>query len=84
MNSFRRCMAPAVVALGLLGTPLASVPAVTIDWVTVGDPGNAADTSTYGAVRNVYRIPSSTIRRARSVTSASAWRVRPPSSIPPA
>ena len=47
----------------------ATAPAVTIDWVTVGDPGNAGDTevmtccdssigtSGYGAVSYEYRIP---------------------------
>ena len=30
--------------------------AVTIDWVTVGDPGNAADTTTYGAVADAFQI----------------------------
>jgi sulfatase modifying factor 1 len=30
--------------------------AVTIDWVTVGDPGNAADTTGYGAVAEEFRI----------------------------
>jgi len=30
--------------------------AVTIDWVTVGGPGNAADTTGDGAVADVYRI----------------------------
>ncbi len=30
--------------------------AVTIDWVTVGDPNNAADTTGYGAVADAYRI----------------------------
>jgi len=30
--------------------------AVTMDWVTVGDPGNAADTSSYGAVAYEYQI----------------------------
>ena len=29
---------------------------VTMDWVTVGDPGNAADTTTYGAVSYAYQI----------------------------
>jgi len=42
----------AVVA-GLVST---TAHAVTIDWVTVGDPGNAADTKTYGAVADAYRI----------------------------
>ncbi len=30
--------------------------AITIDWVTVGDIGNAADTTTYGAVGYTYQI----------------------------
>jgi hypothetical protein len=30
--------------------------AVTIDWVTVGDPGNAADDTGYGAVAESFRI----------------------------
>ena len=29
---------------------------ITMDWVTVGDPGNAADTTTYGAVADSFRI----------------------------
>lgn len=29
---------------------------VTIDWVTVGDTGNAADTTGYGALANAYQI----------------------------
>jgi sulfatase modifying factor 1 len=48
-----------VIALALLG--LLAVPAraqVTIDWVTVGDPGNVADTSPsgYGAVADSFLI----------------------------
>ncbi len=34
----------------------ASANAVTIDWVTVGDPGNTADTTGYGAVADSFRI----------------------------
>jgi len=34
----------------------ASAHAVTIDWVTVGDPGNAAYTTGYGAVADSYQI----------------------------
>ena len=33
-----------------------SAHAVTIDWVTVGDAGNAADTNGYGVVTNAFRI----------------------------
>jgi sulfatase modifying factor 1 len=43
--------------VGVLSASL-TVPtqAVLIDWVTVGDPGNAADTTGYGAVADTYRI----------------------------
>lgn len=43
----------------VLATLLFVLPAhaeVTIDWVTVGDPGNAADVTGYGAVGYVYKI----------------------------
>jgi len=39
--------------LGLLAVP---AHAVTIDWVTVGDPGNTADDTTYGAVADSFQI----------------------------
>jgi sulfatase modifying factor 1 len=35
---------------------IAPAHAVTIDWVTVGDPGNTADTTTYGAVADAFQI----------------------------
>jgi formylglycine-generating enzyme required for sulfatase activity len=35
---------------------LPRVHAITIDWVTVGDPGNAADDTTYGAVADEFQI----------------------------
>jgi sulfatase modifying factor 1 len=40
----------------LLFLMVSSAHAVTIDWVTVGDPGNAADTTGYGAVADAFRI----------------------------
>lgn len=40
----------------LLGVLAVSAHAITIDWVTVGDPGNAADTTGYGAVADAFRI----------------------------
>ena len=40
-------------ALWLSSTPAS---AVTFDWVTVGNPGNAADTTGFGSVANTYRI----------------------------
>ena len=44
------------VALCLMGALCAAAQAVTIDWVTVGDAGNAPDDTTYGAVDHSYRI----------------------------
>ncbi len=41
---------------GVLAATSPAADAVTIDWVTVGDPGNAADDTGYGAVDYVYRI----------------------------
>ena len=41
-----------IVALALAG----AAPAATIDWVTVGDPGNVDDETGYGAVGYVYWI----------------------------
>ena len=40
----------------LLGSLAVSTHAVTIDMVTVGDPGNTADTTTYGAVADSFQI----------------------------
>jgi len=37
-------------------TGLSFADAVTIDWVTVGDPGNAADNTSYGAVADAFQI----------------------------
>ena len=41
--------------------------AVTIDWVTVGGPGNAADTTGDGAVADVYRIAKYEVTNAQYV-----------------
>ncbi len=52
-----RCFAAyATVAVCLLGFAVPAAHAVTIAWVTVGDPGNAADTTGYGAVNYEYQI----------------------------
>lgn len=44
--------------VALLAGFLSAAPAraVTIDWVTVGDPGNTADDTTYGAVADSFQI----------------------------
>jgi len=55
MNPLHRLATAALVAL-LLATITAPARAVTIDWVTVGDPGNTADDTTYGAVADAFRI----------------------------
>ena len=43
----------------------------TIDWVTVGDPGNAADTTGYGAVPYEYRVGTYEITQ-DAITKATA------------
>jgi formylglycine-generating enzyme required for sulfatase activity len=52
----RRLAASAAVALMLVSTALPTSHAVTIDWVEVGNPGNANDTTGYGAVNYDFRI----------------------------
>ena len=48
---------PKLLALAASAALITSASAsVTIDWVTVGNPGNAADTTTYGAVSYAYQI----------------------------
>ena len=53
MNRFRRLATAAVVASCLA---VANANAVVIDMATVGNPGNAADTTGYGRVDYVYGI----------------------------
>jgi len=47
---------PALAASAALLLPTGVSAAVTIDWVTIGNPGNANDTSGFGAVADTYRI----------------------------
>ena len=54
LGGWRGGVRGAVVVFCLLGAAPAG--AVTIDWVTVGDPGNAADDTGYGAVSGEFRI----------------------------
>jgi formylglycine-generating enzyme required for sulfatase activity len=56
MNSLRRLATSVLVAVSLATLAALNAHAVTIDWVTVGDPGNAADDTTYGAVADSFRI----------------------------
>ena len=58
MNLLRRRATVALVALILatVALPNARATPITIDWVTVGNPGNAADTTGFGAVNYEYRI----------------------------
>jgi len=62
MNPLRRFATVALVALLLasLALPNAHATSITIDWVTVGDPGNAADTTgnpnPAGAVADSFQI----------------------------
>ncbi len=56
MNLLRARAGSALVALMLVSLAVPNARGVTIDWVTVGDAGNAADTTTYGAVADAFRI----------------------------
>lgn len=56
MNRLHHLATSAVAALTLATMWLPNVNAITIEWVTVGDPGNTADDTTYGAVAEPYRI----------------------------
>ena len=58
MSWFCRLATSAVAILVFASLALPSARAVSIDWVTVGDPGNAADTSPsgYGAVADSFLI----------------------------
>jgi formylglycine-generating enzyme len=57
MNPLRRLATAALVALMLVSLALSNAHAAPIiDWVTVGDAGNTADTTTYGAVNEDFRI----------------------------
>ena len=51
-----RLITASCLALAALCTSLTPAHAVTIDWVTVGDAGNSADDTGYGAVAESYRI----------------------------
>lgn len=64
MRPLRRFATAALVALTLTSLAVPNTHAVTIDWVPVGDPGNAGQTQTYtnggtltfGTVNYAYRI----------------------------
>jgi sulfatase modifying factor 1 len=55
-RSFCRCFLAACLCAVGIGVGMEPAHAVTIDWVTVGDPGNAADTTGYGAVADSFQI----------------------------
>ncbi len=56
MNQLRRLATSALVALILASLAVPNAHAVTIDMATVGNPGNAADTTGYGRVDYEYGI----------------------------
>ena len=55
-RSFRRSLMAACLCAVGLGLGVQSARAVTIDMVTVGNPGNANDTTSYGGVNYSYQI----------------------------
>jgi len=56
LSTIPRCVIAVLLALAALCTSLTPAHAVTIDWVTVGDPGNTADTTGFGVVAYSYQI----------------------------
>ena len=56
MNPLRRFATAALVALILASLAVPNARATSINWVTVGDPGNANDTTGYGAVADSFQI----------------------------
>jgi formylglycine-generating enzyme required for sulfatase activity len=55
-RAVRALRAPALAAVPLLCLLAAPSLAMTIDWIPIGSPGNAPDTTGYGAVAQVYSI----------------------------
>src|SRR5262245_20113133 len=62
-----RIFARALRVAALLGVfaPAPATQAVPIDWVAVGNPGNAADTTGYGSVASAYQISKYEITNAQ-------------------
>ncbi len=67
-----------LVGVALLGAPAS---AVTIDWVTVGNPGNAADTTGYGAVSYAYQISKYEVTNAQYAEFLNAKAASDPLSL---
>jgi len=55
----------ATLTLAICFTSTAQAANVTFDWATVGNPNNAPDTTTYGAVANTYRISKTEVTNAQ-------------------
>ena len=56
ISAFPSLLFLTICALGLMTCVVSAQPLVNIDTVTVGDQGNAADTTGYGAVANIFAI----------------------------
>jgi formylglycine-generating enzyme required for sulfatase activity len=61
----------------LLGS-VAPASAVSIDWVSIGDPGNAADTTGYGSVAYTYQISNYEVTNAQYAEFLNAKAVADP------
>jgi len=72
-------VAGAVLA-GALGTAAPGA-AVTLDWVVVDDPGNAADDTGFGAVGEVFRISATEITNAQYVEFLNAVAAADPNGL---
>jgi len=70
--------AAALAAVALSAAPAA---ALQIDWVTVGDPGNAADDTGFGAVATAYRISETEVTNAQYAEFLNAVAAEDPNGL---
>lgn len=63
----------AIFAAFTLSSNLYAQPLVNIETVSVGDPGNAADTTGFGAVADVFAIGRYEVTINQYTASSTAW-----------
>jgi formylglycine-generating enzyme required for sulfatase activity len=72
---------PRLFAAALAACLSAPASAVDIDWVSVGDPGNPADATGYGAVDEAYRIARTEVTNAQYVEFLNAVAAADPNGL---
>lgn len=77
-TTYIRLLLAVVTATQLLSSPAT---AVTIDWVTVGNPGNTADNTGYGSVSTTYRISKFEVTNAQYAEFLNATAASDPNGL---